>query len=133
MIVSSITEVLTFLCCGFTRTKFMVLCFLVWIAHVKSCKPVVAPPQVIQWSFPQRRDKTTKVTSESLLLDALFVLTGILITYHKFISKKQMVDTILSLRPLSSFAQTLFAMTIFDYYPYGIWNHIDMSQLNSIL
>ncbi len=83
MIVSSITELLTFLCCGFTRIKVMVLCFLVWIAHVESYKmlwlvlPVVALPLVIQWSFPQRRDTTMKVTYESLILDAIFVLTEI--------------------------------------------------------
>ncbi len=84
MIVSSITGLLTLICCGFTITKFMVLCFLVRIAHVEYyimlwlALPVVVPPQVIQWPFPQRRDKTMKVTCESLMMDVLFVLTGIL-------------------------------------------------------
>ncbi len=33
LIISVVTGFLTFICCGFTRTKFMVLCFLVWVAH----------------------------------------------------------------------------------------------------
>ncbi len=50
------TGLLTFICCCFTKTKFVVLCFLTWIAYVESyimlglVLPVVAPPQVIQWS-----------------------------------------------------------------------------------
>ncbi len=84
MIVSSITGLLKFLCCGFTRTKFMMLCFLVWITHVESyimlwsVVLVVAPPQVIKWSFPQRRDATMKVTYKSLMMDVLFLVNGIL-------------------------------------------------------
>ena len=68
----------------FHKTKVMVHCFLVWIAHVESyimlwsVLSVVALPQVIQRSFPRRRDKTMKVTYESLIMDALFVLTEIL-------------------------------------------------------
>ena len=85
MIVSSITGLITFLCCGFTRTKFMLLSFLVWIAHVESyimlrlVLLVVALPQVIQWSFLQRRGKTMKATYASLMMDALFVLIFVLI------------------------------------------------------
>ncbi len=84
MIVSSITGLLAFVCYAFTGTKFMVLCFLVWIAHVESYMMLwlvlleVAPTQVMQWYFPQRRDKTMKVTYESLMVDAIFVLPGML-------------------------------------------------------
>ncbi len=71
----------------------MVLCFLIWIAHVESyimlwsVLSVVALPQVIQWSFPQRENKTMKVTYESLIwIPYVFSLEyseGI--TYQKFI------------------------------------------------
>ena len=69
----------------FYKNKVMVLCFLVWIAHVESnimlwfVLPVVALPQVIYWSSPQRRNKTMKVTYDALILmmDAFF-LSGIL-------------------------------------------------------
>ena len=84
MTVSSITGTFTFICGRFTRTKVMVLCFLVWIAHVESyimlwlVLLVVALPQVIQWFSPHRRNKTIKVTYESLIVDAIFVLTEVL-------------------------------------------------------
>ena len=57
LIVSSFTGLLTFICCGFTGTKFMVLCFLVQVAQFESyifclVLPVVALQMVIQWSIP---------------------------------------------------------------------------------
>ena len=36
MLISSFSGLLTFICCGFTRTKVMVLCFFAWIAHFES-------------------------------------------------------------------------------------------------
>ncbi len=83
LIVSSFTGLLTFMCCGFTRTKFMVLCFLVWVAHFESyimlwlVLHVVALPMVIQWSFPLKGTKLLRWLYESLIMDAMFVLPGI--------------------------------------------------------